>query len=168
MQCFPLPWLSKSSDNRSVETKNTWWMVWMLHESNRIIRCWTFCFAYIVTRIYLPASGQAVATGVAPSPPRFLAAIFIAHKIKQSDCLSIFHRVLLIHALAFSENQLVHNKSPPIYTSMHSGGFEITKLIYTRFEDNLTRHRDDRLYMMPTSFRKSRNKVNLSPRCCFC
>ena len=29
---------------------------------------------------------------------------------------------------------------------MHSGGFELTKLTYTRLEDNLTRHRGDRLY----------------------
>ena len=27
---------------------------------------------------------------------------------------------------------------------MHSGGFELTKLTYTRLEDNLTRHRGDR------------------------
>ena len=32
-----------------------------------------------------------------------------------------------------------------MYTSMHSGGFELTKLTYTRFEDNLIRHRGDRL-----------------------
>ena len=30
-------------------------------------------------------------------------------------------------------------------TSMHSGGFELTKLTYTRLEDNLIRHRGDRL-----------------------
>ena len=30
---------------------------------------------------------------------------------------------------------------------MHSGGFERTKLTYTRFEDNLTRHRGVRLYI---------------------
>ena len=27
---------------------------------------------------------------------------------------------------------------------MHSGGFELTKLTYTRLEDNLIRHRGDR------------------------
>ena len=26
---------------------------------------------------------------------------------------------------------------------MHSGGFELTKLTYTRFEDNLMRHRGE-------------------------
>ena len=35
-------------------------------------------------------------------------------------------------------------KSPRIYTSMHSGGFELTKLTYTRLEDNLIRHPGDR------------------------
>ena len=28
---------------------------------------------------------------------------------------------------------------------MHSGGFELTELTYTRLEDNLIRHRGDRL-----------------------
>ena len=35
---------------------------------------------------------------------------------------------------------------------MHSGGFELTKLTYTRLEDNLIRHRGDRLiYTTPTT-----------------
>ena len=57
---------------------------------------------FLVTHIYFPASGQAVVTGVAPSFPRFLPSIFIAHKVQQSHCSSIFHQVLLIHALALS------------------------------------------------------------------
>ena len=32
---------------------------------------------------------------------------------------------------------------------MHSGGFELTKLTYTRLEDNLIRHRGDRLIRAP-------------------
>ena len=95
---------------------------------------------------YCQASGQAVVTGVVPSSPRFLHSIFIAHRVQQSHCSSIFHRVLLNHALAFSASQFVHKiKSPRIYTSMHPGGFEFTKLTYTRLEDNLIRHRSDRL-----------------------
>ena len=69
----------------------------------------------------------------------------IAHRVQQSHCSSIFHRVLLTHALALSASQFVHKqKSPRLYTSMHSGGFELTKLTYTRLEDNLIRHRGDR------------------------
>ena len=34
---------------------------------------------------------------------------------------------------------------------MHSGGFELTKLSYTRLEDNLIRHRGDRL-LLPLIF----------------
>ena len=90
-------------------------------------------------------------TGVVPSFPRFLPSIFIAHRVPQSHCSWIFHRVLLPHALALSANQFVRKKKPPrIYTSMHSGGFELTKLTYTRLEDNLTRHRGDRLYQYPS------------------
>ena len=84
-------------------------------------------------------------TGVVPSPPRFSPSIYIAHRVQQSHCSSIFHRMLLTHAFVFSASQFVHKKkSPLIYTSMHSGGFELTKLTYTRLEDNLIRHRGDR------------------------
>ena len=86
-------------------------------------------------------------TGVVPSPPRFLPSIYIAHRVQQSHCSSIFHRVLLSHALALSASQFVHEKrSQRIYTSMHSAGLELTKLTYTRLEDNLIRHRGDRLH----------------------
>ena len=30
---------------------------------------------------------------------------------------------------------------------MHSAGLELTKLTYTRLEDNLIRHRGDRIYV---------------------
>ena len=57
-----------------------------------------------------------------PFSPRFLPSIFIAHRVQQSRCSSIFHRELLIHALALSASQFVRKKkSPRIYTSMHSG-----------------------------------------------
>ena len=53
--------------------------------------------------------------------------------------------VLLTHALALSACQFVHKKkSQRIYTSKHSAGLELTKLTYTRLEDNLIRHRGDR------------------------
>ena len=71
--------------------------------------------------------------GVVPSSPRFLPSIVIAHRVQQSHCSSIFHRVLLTNALAFSASQFMRKKkSPRIYTRMHSGGFELTKLTYTR------------------------------------
>ena len=70
---------------------------------------------------------------------------FIAHRVQQSHCWSIVHRVLLTHALALSASQFVHKKkSQRKYTSMHSAGLELTKLTYTRLEDNLIRHRGDR------------------------
>ena len=101
-----------------------------------------FCFSHF----YFPASGQTMVTGVIPSRPRFWPSIFIAHRVKQSHCSSIFHRVLLTPAVALSASQFVHKKkSPRIYTSMHSGGRELTKLTYTRLEDDLMRHRGDRL-----------------------
>ena len=85
-------------------------------------------------------------TGVIPSPPRFLPSIFIAHRVQQSHCSSIVHRMLLTHALELSASQFVHKKkSQRIYTSMHSAGLELTKLTYTSLEDNnLVRHRGDR------------------------
>ena len=101
---------------------------------------------FFFSHFYLPASGRAVVTGVVPSPPRFLPTMFIAHRVQQSPFSSIFHRVLLLtHALALSASQFVHKKkSQRIYTCMHSAGLELTKLTYTRLEDNLIRHRGDR------------------------
>ena len=97
----------------------------------------------LLLTLYTPAPGQAVVTGVVISPPRFLPLIFIAHRAQQSHCSSIFHGVLLTHALAPSASQFVHKKkSPRMDTSMHSGD---SKLTYTRLEDNLMRHRGDRL-----------------------
>ena len=117
-----------------------------------------YIYIFFFSHFYLPASGQAVVTGVVPFPPRFLPSIFIAHRVQQSHCSSIFHRVLLTHALALSASQFVHEKkSQRIYTSsMHSAGLELTKLTYTRLlQDNLIRDRGDRLYI---TIRARRNK----------
>ena len=109
--------------------------------------CQTFDFFLFFSHFCLPASGQFVFTGVVTFPPRFLPSIFIAYRVQQSRCSSIFHRALLPHALALSASQFVHKKkSQRIYTSMHSAGLELTELTYTRLEDNLIRHRGDRLH----------------------
>ena len=87
-----------------------------------------------------------------PFSSGFLPLTFIAHRVQQSHCSSIFHRVLLIHAVALSASQIVHKKkSRRIYTSMHFSGLEPTKLTYTRLEDNLIRHRGDRLIRLHES-----------------
>ena len=86
------------------------------------VRCRCCCF-FFFTHIYFPASGQAVVTGIVSSPPRFLPSIFIAHRVQQSHCSSIFHRVLLTHALALSASQIVHKKkSQRIDTSEYALG----------------------------------------------
>ena len=101
---------------------------------------------FFFSHFYSPASGQSVVTCVVPSSPRFLPSIFIAHRVQQSHGSSIFHRGLLTHALALSGGQFVdEKKSQRIYTSMRSAGLELTKRTYTRLEDNLIRHRGDRL-----------------------
>ena len=108
-------------------------------------------FLFFFSLFYFPASGQAVVTGVVPFSPRLLPSIFIAHRVQQSHCSSIFHRVLLAHALAFSASQFVHKKKTQrIHTSMHLAGPELTELTYTTLEDNLIRHRGDHFYMMST------------------
>ena len=73
--------------------------------------------------------------------PQVLAFNFIAHRVQQSHCSSIFHRVLLAHALALSANQFVNKeKSLRMYTSMHSAGLELTKLAYTTRGSRTTWH----------------------------
>ena len=77
---------------------------------------------------------------------KFLSRVWVQH----SHCSSIFPRMLLTHALARSASQLEHKKkSQRIYTSMHSAGLELTKLTHTRLEDNLIRHRGDRIRYAP-------------------
>ena len=69
---------------------------------------WNSCpHFFSVSHFYFPASGQAVVTGVVPSSPRFLPSIIIAHRVQQSHCSSIFHRVSLTHALAFSASKSI-------------------------------------------------------------
>ena len=104
-----------------------------------------FIFFFSHTSLLVPASGQAEVTGVVPPPPLFLLSIFVTHRVQQSHCLSIFHRVLLTRALALSASQFVtKKKSPRTFTSMYSGGYELSKLTYSRLDDNLKRHRGDR------------------------
>ena len=72
-----------------------------------VMRSQAFFLFFIIAHFYFPASGQAVVTGANPSPPRFLPSIFIAHRVQQSHCSSIFHRTLLTHALALSASQFI-------------------------------------------------------------
>ena len=69
-----------------------------------------FLFLFFLLTLYSPASGQAVVTGVVPSPPRCLPSVFVAHRVQQSHWSSTFHRVLLTHALALSASQFVRKK----------------------------------------------------------
>ena len=81
-------------------------------------------FTHASTFQLLP--GQAVVTGVVPSPRLFLLSIFIALRGQLSHCSSIAHR-------------------------MHSlGGIRTHETDHdTRLEDNLIRHRGDRvLYLL--------------------
>ena len=99
-----------------------------------------FAFCFFLTHLI---SGFWTSRGhkCRPFSPQVLAFNFTAHRVEQSHCSSIFHRVLLAHALALSASQFVHKKmSQRIYTSMHSAGLELPKLTYTRLEDNLIRH----------------------------
>ena len=60
-------------------------------------------FFFFFSHFYFPASGQAVVTGVVPSPPRFLPSIFIAHRVPAIPLLvHCSSSVLLTHALALS------------------------------------------------------------------
>ena len=58
--------------------------------SANIYICFFFIY-FFYAHFHFPASGQAVVTGIIPSP-RFLPSIFIAHRVQQSLCSSIVHR----------------------------------------------------------------------------
>ena len=86
-------------------------------------------FFFSILTFYFPASGQAVVTGVVPSPPPVRAFNFYRAYGSPFPLLVDFHRMLLTHAFALSASQFEHKKkSLRIYTSMHSGGLELTKI----------------------------------------
>ena len=87
-------------------THNLEWIRWAPS-----IRRSFYIYFFFYAHFHFPAYGQAVVTGVIPSPPRFLPSISIAHRVQQSHCSSIVHRVLLTHALALSASQFVHKKN---------------------------------------------------------
>ena len=83
-------------------------------------------------------------------PPGSYSQFFFAHRVQQSHCSSIFHRVLLTDALTLFRKSICAQENVPdeFMRVCTRGGFELTKLTYTRLEDNnLIRHRGDRLYM---------------------
>ena len=83
------------------------WRKWTSISDHLRILHMLFIYLFVFfANFYFPASGQAVVTGVVPSPPRFLPSIFIAHRVQQSHCSAMF-RVLLTHALALSASQLI-------------------------------------------------------------
>ena len=105
-----------------------------------MIRCCCFLLFFHTSAFQLLDKPWSQVSSI-PSP-RFLPSIFIAYRVQQSHCSSIFHRVLLTRALALPASQLVHRKkSLRIYSSMHSRGLKLMKLTYTRLEDNLIRYR---------------------------
>ena len=75
-----------------------------------IYEVYIYIYILFFAHFHFPASGQAVVTGVIPSPPRSLPSVFIAHRVQLSHCSSIVHRMLLTHALALSASLFVHKK----------------------------------------------------------
>ena len=100
---------------------------------------------FFLTLLYFPASGQAVVTGVVPSPPRFLPSIYIAYIGFGNPTARRF----FIECVANSRSRVLptcaQKKVPTNSYEYALGGFELTKLTYTRLEDNLIRHLGDRL-----------------------
>ena len=97
-------------------------------------------FFFFFTHIYFLASGQ----GRPFFPPVLAFSIVIAHiGFGNPTARPVFSHGVLLNSCsrAFRKSpSALEKKSPRIYASMHSGGFELTKLTYTRLEDNLIRH----------------------------
>ena len=87
-----------------------------------------------------------------PAVPAF--SFYRGSRVQQSHCWSIFHGVLLTHALVLSASQFVQEKkSPRLYIRVctrRDSNSRIWPRTYTRLEDNLiqqlVRHRGDRLF----------------------
>ena len=128
-------------------------VVWLLYlprcRSRCRIRC-IYLFIYLFRTHLLPSFCTSRGHRCRPFSPPVLAFNFLSRiGFSNPTARRFFHRVLLTHAFALSARHFVQKKkSPRFYTSMHSGEFELTKLTYTRLEDNLARHRGDRMYML--------------------
>ena len=64
------------------------------------------------------SSGQAVVTGVVPSPPRYVPSFFILHRVQHSHCSSIFIECCQLTLSRFPLVNLYARKSP--YEYVHS------------------------------------------------
>ena len=86
------------------------------------------CFSHF----YFPASGQAVVTGVDPSPPPVLASN--SYRAKGSAIPSVASS----RSRAFRKSICAQEKAPTNFYEYALGGTRShTKLTYTRLEDNL-------------------------------
>ena len=72
------------------------------------------------------SSGQAVVTGVVPSP-RYVPSNFIAHRVQHSHCSSIFIECCYLTLSRFPPINFYARKSP--YEYVHSVRIELAKLI---------------------------------------
>ena len=87
------------------------------------------------------SSGQAVVTGVVPSPPRYVPSICIAHRVQHSHCSSTFIECCQLTLSRFPLRSIfMQDKSP--YEYVHSVRIELTPEIdFSGHEDNLPSHR---------------------------
>ena len=105
----------------------------------------SYTFFYI-PHFYFPASGQAVVTGVVPSPSRFVPSIVYRAQGSAIPLLVDFSSSgANSRSRTFCTSICAQEGVPANY--MHSRGLEPTKLTYTRLEDNLIRHRGDQYTM---------------------
>ena len=83
-------------------------------------------------------------TGVVPSPPRVLPQRLSRIGFSNSILLVDFpSSVANSRSIALRKSLYAPEKSLQNYANMHPGGLELTKLTYTRLEDNLIRHLGD-------------------------
>ena len=105
-------------------------------------------FFFFFAHFYFPASGQWSQVSSLLPPGSCLQ--FYAHRVQQSHyCWSIFHRVLLTHALALSASEFERKKGPNEFIRVlvcSRGDSNSRKLpIRSMLKDNLICHRGDRL-----------------------
>ena len=70
-------------------------------------------YTYFFFTLLLPSFWTSRGHRCRPFFPPILAFNFYRARVQQSHCPSIFHRVLLTHALALSASQIAHKKKSP-------------------------------------------------------
>ena len=143
-RCYPGSELSRTGREHE---ENSARIIDAMKNKQKKVKTYTLCI-YLYIFFSRTSTFQLLDTpwSQVPSPPRFLPSIFIAHRVQQSRCSSIFNECCCLTLSRFRKSICAQQKVPTNLYEYAVGGIRTHELTYSRLEDNLIRHRGDRIY----------------------